>query len=472
MGLLSLTRTLLSTPAQHLADHLQMHTRFQTVIDAKADYGCVFDGTTDDAANLQAAIDAGGANSAIIVNGPRVKHSAAIRIESDNQALIGLGAGERLNATQTGAGTRFEPTSAVTGQAIKVQRVANDRPVLGTYLLNFAVEGQALGTAVDGILYRSNRGAISNVAVYRMTGNGIQMQGYAGWSLYDTRVGWVQAGANAAAGIYLNTRAEDLHFLGCILFTNQDGFRISSASEQILGCHTYDNTRYGYFFDAGGTRTKVVGAKVEGNKGGGARLETTSGNGMSDIQLVGCGFANNWDVTNNVIDDIYIGGDAATGCSRTMISACSFSNKGGGGASVKGRSAINLVNNAAQSTNITGNTFARSSATSHYATSEVINNGNTSQYLKAYIRNNQGLADMVGGQANWGTGTIASGATTAVITHGLDFTPVASNIEVVQTSTATNQGPFWVTTIGATTFTVNHIDPGAGGVNFSWKATT
>lgn len=69
---------------------------------------------------------------------------------------------------------------------------------------------------------------------------------------------------------------------------------------------------------------------------------------------------------------------------------------------------------------------------------------------------------------NRGTATIPSGATSVAVTHGLGRTPDAEEIMVTPTllSAATK---FWVSAIGATTFTITtDIDPGAGTATFAW----
>ncbi len=70
-----------------------------------------------------------------------------------------------------------------------------------------------------------------------------------------------------------------------------------------------------------------------------------------------------------------------------------------------------------------------------------------------------------------GTGTIASGATSVAITHGLPFTPLAADINITQTAVTTSPpGAVYITAIGATTFTVNvGADPGASGFLFAWR---
>jgi hypothetical protein len=70
-----------------------------------------------------------------------------------------------------------------------------------------------------------------------------------------------------------------------------------------------------------------------------------------------------------------------------------------------------------------------------------------------------------------GTGSVASGATTAVIRHGLSVTPAAADIQITPTNFSTNNVRYRVSAVGATTFTVEVSgDPGVSGFNFSWSA--
>jgi parallel beta-helix repeat protein len=73
---------------------------------------------------------------------------------------------------------------------------------------------------------------------------------------------------------------------------------------------------------------------------------------------------------------------------------------------------------------------------------------------------------------NSGTGTILSGTTSIVITHGLSFTPTLENIFITlgELST-TDPGQIYVTTITSTQFTVNcRTNPGASNLDFAWRA--
>jgi hypothetical protein len=83
------------------------------------------------------------------------------------------------------------------------------------------------------------------------------------------------------------------------------------------------------------------------------------------------------------------------------------------------------------------------------------------------LRNNDGYVTETSG-----IGSIASGATSAVITHGLSTTPAAKNITVTLTESPTNDpSNIWISNLTSTQFTVNcRNDPGASNLDFSWQA--
>jgi hypothetical protein len=87
--------------------------------------------------------------------------------------------------------------------------------------------------------------------------------------------------------------------------------------------------------------------------------------------------------------------------------------------------------------------------------------------FKAYYRDNIGYVTEASG-----TGAVASGATTAVVTHGLSVTPTLDDITIVFGEQGTNDYGRWsVGTIGATQFTLTvAADPGASGLDFGWRA--
>jgi parallel beta-helix repeat protein len=72
-----------------------------------------------------------------------------------------------------------------------------------------------------------------------------------------------------------------------------------------------------------------------------------------------------------------------------------------------------------------------------------------------------------------GGGTIPSGSTSVVVTHGLAVTPAAEAILVTPTNSPTSDpGNMWISGITSTQFTVNcRANPGTSGLNFRWRAS-
>lgn len=70
-----------------------------------------------------------------------------------------------------------------------------------------------------------------------------------------------------------------------------------------------------------------------------------------------------------------------------------------------------------------------------------------------------------------GTATIASGATSVEVTHGLAGTPTAADIQVTPTNDLGGAAKFWISDVGAATFKINvNTDPGATTATFCWQA--
>jgi len=70
-----------------------------------------------------------------------------------------------------------------------------------------------------------------------------------------------------------------------------------------------------------------------------------------------------------------------------------------------------------------------------------------------------------------GTATISSGSTSVAVSHGLAITPTAADIQVTPTNNLGSATKFWITSAGATTFTINvDVDPGASTATFAWSA--
>lgn len=83
-----------------------------------------------------------------------------------------------------------------------------------------------------------------------------------------------------------------------------------------------------------------------------------------------------------------------------------------------------------------------------------------------FASNNTGFATR-----NKGTSTIASGSTSIAVAHGLAITPSLGDFSITPSAnTTTDPGNLWISSIGATNFTVNcRTNPGVGGMAFGWS---
>lgn len=74
---------------------------------------------------------------------------------------------------------------------------------------------------------------------------------------------------------------------------------------------------------------------------------------------------------------------------------------------------------------------------------------------------------------NSGTATVASGATTSVVTHGLAITPSLNDIKITPTNSMGNSTKYFISTPTSTQFTITvNTDPGATTATFVWEYRT
>lgn len=365
-------------------------------INARDIFNAKGDGIADDTAAIQAAFDSitgtfGPCN--VYLPGGDYVTSGPIIIRTDGTKLTGDGAGNRTGATQGGVGTRIKAKAGgFTGsQMILVQRTANDRPVMGVHFADIAIDGSSTGAGVNGVLYRSNQGSMTNVHIWNMTGVGIKIQGYTtptNWDTYDSRFSNVIVGYCGVAGVELSTGGADTMWANCIFLSNLDNMVVRGSSPQFVNCHFYTALRHAIWFDGNGTRAKFANCKIEGSADHLVNIDSTNG-GYSDIQFTGCGFSslNQAGVTNSK-DYLIIQGPSTIGVSRTTLIGNSFNLKGG--STVKARYAVNLASSAAQGTVIIGNSFGPAS---HWGTAP-LNNASASAILPT-IKGNAGLPDLI-----------------------------------------------------------------------------
>ncbi len=428
----------------------------------EAPYNARGNGSTDDTAAIQAALDAVPSTGGVVYLPPgQYEISATLIITQDNTTLIGAGAGNRIGATQVGTGSRIEAAAGVTGSVIRVQRTANDRTVYGVKIQDLAIDGDSIGTNVDGILFRSVKGQIHNVTVNNCTGNGIRVQGYGGWPAERNKFIASDSGYNTAAGIYFDSDAADNMITNCVFMQNQDGLLTTQSSITATSSAFASNTRYGAYLNNAGSRSRFVGCRFQQNAHHGLILDSAT-TGFSDVSITGCIFNTNGTFTNNTYDHLILTGLSSNAISRVVVTGCNFLYNAGLSAN-KPRYAVNLSNGASQHTNVASNSFGPAS---HWGTMAVNNNGSSTN--KPLVLINTGWLT-----ENSGTATVISGGpTTVVVAHGLSVTPAAKDIVISPTNSIGSATKFWVNTIDATNFTINvDVSPGASSTaTFAWHA--
>ena len=253
------------------------------------DYTC--DGV-DDQVEIQQAIDAlptaGG--SVVLTNGV-FNISAPININKHNVQIYGVGAGQKQGATHDAKGTRLEASTGLTGQMLKVQLAGNTQPVHGVILRDFTIDGKSLAGPIDGILWRSYRGLLQNLHVFRFTGNGVDALGYASWALYESFYTKLRIYECGAVGLFLDTDSTDGQVENCILGTNGINMKVAGGSMLVEQCHLFNPTTNNLVMVAG-SRSKFSCCKIEGASEHGVILDVTS-NALTDVVFTGCGFASN-----------------------------------------------------------------------------------------------------------------------------------------------------------------------------------
>lgn len=228
------------------------------------------------------------------------------------------------------------------------------------------------------------------------------------------------------------------------------GIFVEDAFDIALSGNVSENAKTDGIFLQRVTRASVVGWGARNNGDYGLRIS-----GCTDV-TVGAGIASdNSQTTANLSSGILVNKSGSTESTGIVISgvrtfdsqAVVASKTQAYGIDVQDASEVVIQGN-----NVTGNRTGGMSIA-----------GTATQQT----RNNKGWVT-----ENSGTGSIASGSTSAVITHGLSVTPAAKDIFVTFTENpTTDPGNIWIDTLTSTQFTVNvRTNPGASNLDFSWTA--
>lgn len=290
----------------------------------RADYVC--DGTADQTEiNTALALNAGG----VILSGGLFTVSAPITILSNGQTLTGVGPGASGVGTAGepyGKGTTIKVASGFSGTAViraayTTGQAYSSNALQYATIANLAIDGNSrTGSGIDGIHFRSYQGSIDNVIVDQCSGNGIHINGYSGWSTYDSRFERLILARNGLAGFRFGAQADDCHLMNAVIFDNLGpGIEIDdAASEQITQVHCYSNDTHGIHLKNRGDRTKIVNSKIEGNGFNGLFLDGTTAM-ASGVQITGCNFGSNGSTTTNTYAHIRLDSGTSGGWGTTIV---------------------------------------------------------------------------------------------------------------------------------------------------------
>lgn len=419
------------------------------------DYGAKFDGSTDDASALQAAIGA-----AVSANKPLVLPAGT--------AIVGTPLAISAPVTLVGSGrdlTVLKAGNGLNDYVIKFSGGSAGVGIVAAHFSDFSIDGNSANqTAGGGILAV---GAVQN------TFERLHLTSCYNWGL---ELGPITGGAfghhNRVVNCLFDNAGSSAGFGGGIWLTSSDeNWVIATDFENLGGASAPTGTAPIMLYDQAGLQTITACCFVGGsNNCIAVRLQNVERSRVTDCTFDGTAgdslflVTNKCLVANNTITGPgTVGSAAATGvhlefnthynvvvdniliCSDTAGKTRSLIREEG-----TGGSGDNLIEGNSLTPGSSGPTVA------------LLENGGTN----TIVRNNISWVTEANGAA-----TIASGNTTIAVTHGLSVTPALANISVTPTNSLNSAGRFWISNVTATQFTINvDVDPGAGNATFVWSA--
>jgi hypothetical protein len=448
-----------ASDASHLNQYRDL-TRGNQVFDVVSGYGATGDGATDDTAAIQAAIDAAGAITDTEHRGgtvffPRGAYKITAPLVIANFVRL-TGVGRPFHTSELGA---FGDPSGYYGSDIfaagglDFNMFEQDDPTNG----NTGIEIDHLRLDQRGVT--GDKDVISMAYVWRSYFHDLNILGSSGTTnkrgiaidageeirIYDNRFD--------TCGIYYVGNAARITGNDIGAFQQNGIYLVNSSGSYIHDNHVYNSSQYGIFGQ------NVMDATIVGN-----HIEDCDSHGMYfSNKLIDSVIANNVVKQNSrdaagATNGITIDSDtAASASTRNNISnnVCvdtQGSPTQGYGIYLASFSGTQTIDNVVEGNTFYGNTVA--------GFGQKAGMSNTVRHNRGYVTENSG------------TGTITSGTTSAVVTHGLSVTPALKDISITlgELST-TDPGQIYVDTFTSTQFTVRcRTNPGASNLDFAWQA--
>lgn len=220
---------------------------------------------------------------------------------------LSFGTGSVLLASTGFTGTEMILAASGHGSFAGSNTVIRDLSIRGT---NTATSTTPIGTDLIGIRWRSYQGNVDNVDIALMSGDGIFVEPYGAWDIYDTRFTNLHVAGCLAAG--LSTTGADGHLSQSIFNNNGYGIWVQGSSWQITQVHCYSNTVNGIHCHGGAaSRTKIANSKIEHSGQHGLLFASSGGSNADGAQVIGCGFNCNGETTDNTYAHLALGGPGA-----------------------------------------------------------------------------------------------------------------------------------------------------------------
>jgi hypothetical protein len=419
-----------------------------------SDFGAKFDGTTNDAAAIQAAI-----NAAISTGKPLLLDPGTAIIGTSlsiNAALTIVGAGR--------ASTTLKAANGLNDYVITFTGGPNGVGIIGAHLSDFTIDGNSANQTAGG-------GIKANGAV-QCTFERLHLTSCYDWGLiYGPITGGAFGHHNRTINCLFDNAGTSAGYGGGATTTSSDENWFILCDFEFLGgaSNPVDNNPV-MLYDQAGLEYIVNCNFVSGyNNCIGVRIQNTKA-----TKIVGCVFdgvagdavyiaAVNCLVSNNVFTgtgDNGSGGVSSVhtqyGVVNTIISSNIFESSANV-ANLRSHIREEQIGNSGPNI-IEGNTFSTITFAPTVAAVESAGNG-------TMVRNNLGWTT-----DNFGTATVANATTSIAVNHGLNITPTIGNISVTPTNSLGTATKFWVSNPTNTQFTINvNADPGATTATFAWS---
>lgn len=420
-----------------------------------ADHGAVFDGSTDDASALQAAISAAMSASKVLLLPPGTAIVGTPLSISGPITIIGAGREETILKAKNG----------LNDYVLKFTGGSTGVGIVGAKFADFAIDGNAANQTAGGAILGDGAVQCSFerlhcYSIYNwglklgpVTGGGFGHHNRVISCLFDNS----DTSAGFGGGVWTTSSDEnwfvatDFEYLGGasnpvgttpVMLYDQAGLQFILSCNFVAGSHNCIGVRVQNAF-----KTKIIGCTFDGVPGDNIFLVANKCIVMGNIitqpgdagSVAASGIHLEFNTHFNVVTGNALETSDGAGETRSLIREEST---GGGGDNIIAENSVTWGGVA--------------------PTVALIESAGTG----TIVRNNIGWVT-----ENTGTATVASGSTTVAVNHGLESSPALKNISVTPTNSLGNAAKFWISGITATQFTINvNADPGGTTATFVWNA--